>query len=409
MKEIYTQTDKSTTLSISNNQVHSVRNKTIASTGLRVYKKDCIGVAGAQGKVDLKELEKKADEMLKMKISYPYAPGKENKVKVERKINLPADFDLTLETNEIIDGIVKEQPDFILSHQISLHEVESSLSNEQGLDLMYRDSFLGIGLVFKEKSSANIMDGYYGYAGRDYDRKLFIDSYLKILKAYKTKVDLPEKKTLPVVFSCDGAILAKLNSDLNGLQIGTGSSLLTSYLGKDKFHKDLTIWQSNNPDDGLLPFFDMEGTVNPDYRVALIENGKILKGYTDKKVAAKYNLPYTGCASGSYDSIPKLGQAALQLKPSQKTLKELLNGELGVYVYISSGGDFTSNGEYGAPVQLAFLTDGENLLGRLPELSIGSHLFDMFGKDYIGVSSDKIYPHDFAYYLAMDMKVSKIY
>lgn len=409
MKELFTQTNKSTTLNISNNQLHSIRNKTITSTGLRVYKDNYIGVSGVQGKVDMKDLESKAVEMLKMKIPYPYQPSKDKEEKIIKKLNLSDDFDLTSETNEIIAGILNQQQDFILSHQINLHELEIILSNEDGLDLNYRDSFLGIGLVFKEKSSANIMDGFFGYAGREYDRSLFINSYLKILSAFKTKVNLPNKKTMPVIFSSDGPILAKLSSDLSGLQIGTGSSLLTPYIGKDKFNKDLTIWQSNNPEDGLVPFFDMEGVVNPYYRYALIENGTILNGYTDKKIADKYKLPHTGCASGSYDSIPKLGQPALQLKPSQKTLKELLNGELGVYVYISSGGDFTSNGKYAAPVQLAFLTDGENLLGRLPELNIDSHLFNMFGSDYIGVSSDKMYPHDFAYYLAISMDVSKIY
>jgi len=409
MKEIYTHTDKSTTVSVSNNKLHSVRNKTITSTGLRVYQNDCIGVAGAQGEADLNDLELKAKEMLKMQIPYPYAPSKDKKETVQKKAKLPKDTDLMDEVNEIIAAITTKHPDFILSHQVSLNEVESKLKNEQGLDLHYMDSYIGLGLVFKEKSSANIMDGYFGYGGRDYDRSLFVSSYLEILKAYKTKVDLPDKKTMPVVFTTDGAITSKLNQDLNGLQIGTGGSLLTTHIGKDKFHKDLTIWQSHNPDDGLLPFFDMEGMVNPVYRVALIENGTILKGYTDKQIAAKYNLPYTGCAGGAYDGIPKLGGAALQLKPSAKSLKELLNGELGIYVYISSGGDYTPNGEYGAPVQLAFLTDGENFLGRLPELNIGSNLFNMFGNDYIGVSSNKLYPHDFAYYLVMNMNVSKLY
>ena len=193
------------------------------------------------------------------------------------------------------------------------------------------------------------------------------------------------------------------------MQIGTGASLFTEHIGKDTFHKDLTVWQTHNPEDGIYPFFDMEGRVNPGLRVPLIENGTILNGYTDKKVAQKYKLPYTGCASGVYDSIPKLAQADLKLKTSELSLKQLLNGKLGVFMYISSGGDFSSNGDFATPVQLAFLTDGENLLGRLPELNISSNIFSMFGADYIGVSRDKTYPHDFSNYLVMNMKVSKLY
>lgn len=388
MKELFTKTDKSTTISISNSQLHSVRNKTISSTGLRIYDNDFIGVAGAQGRADKADLEQKAQAMLKMKIPYPYTPCKDNKESVVKKVNLPSDFNLVDETNEILAAITNKYPDFILSHQVTLNETESRLNNEQGLDLHYKDSYIGLGLVFKEKSSANIMDGYFGYGGREYDRKLFISKYIDILKAYKTKAELPVKKSMPVIFATEGSITSRLNQDLNGLQIGTGSSLLASHIGKDKFHKDLTIWQSHNPDDNIIQFYDMEGNVNPGYRVPLIENGIILNGYTDKQIAAKYDLPYTGCASGVYDSIPKLSGAYLHFKTSDKSLKELLNGEPGIYVYISSGGDYTNTGDYGAPVQLAFLTDGENLIGRLPELNIGSNVFNMFGNDFIGVSKN---------------------
>ena len=33
--------------------------------------------------------------------------------------------------------------------------------------------------------------------------------------------------------------------------------------------------------------------------------------------------------------------------------------------------------------------DGEKILGRLPEFKIASTIFDMFGKDFIGVGSDR--------------------
>ena len=43
----------------------------------------------------------------------------------------------------------------------------------------------------------------------------------------------------------------------------------------------------------------------------------------------------------------------------------------------------------GLPFQLAFLTDGEKLIGRLPELSVSGQLYSMFGEDFIGKSNDK--------------------
>ena len=55
----------------------------------------------------------------------------------------------------------------------------------------------------------------------------------------------------------------------------------------------------------------------------------------------------------------------------------------------ASGGDFTPDGHYACPVQLAMLTGGEKFLGRVPKFAISGHLFDLFGDDFIGVSKDK--------------------
>lgn len=46
------------------------------------------------------------------------------------------------------------------------------------------------------------------------------------------------------------------------------------------------------------------------------------------------------------------------------------------------------------PVQLGYLCDGERLLGRLPEFTLVSNLFDMFGEDFIGVGCDNPVFHD---------------
>ena len=38
------------------------------------------------------------------------------------------------------------------------------------------------------------------------------------------------------------------------------------------------------------------------------------------------------------------------------------------------------------PVQIGLLTDGEKILGRVPPFTISTNMFDMFGKDFIGVA-----------------------
>ncbi|SCG81716.1 hypothetical protein DW1_0095 [Proteiniborus sp. DW1] len=73
-------------------------------------------------------------------------------------------------------------------------------------------------------------------------------------------------------------------------------------------------------------------------------------------------------------------------------------------VLIASGGDFTAEGVFGTPVQLAFLTDGERLIGRLPELTISGDVYTMFGDDFIGRSEDKAFVGQKALAINLDVK-----
>lgn len=69
-------------------------------------------------------------------------------------------------------------------------------------------------------------------------------------------------------------------------------------------------------------------------------------------------------------------------------VKQLLDGRLTVVPIRAAGGGFNEKGEYVTPVQTAMLCDGERMIGRLPEFAIKGSMFDMFGKNFIGVGSD---------------------
>jgi len=179
-------------------------------------------------------------------------------------------------------------------------------------------------------------------------------------------------------------------------------------MGMKVFNDNFTLYQNNNPKDLPVPFFDAEGVVNENYRYSLIENGVVISPYTNKRVSQKYNLPLTGSATCEYDSVPTLGTPAFKVKESEKTAKELLGGEMGIFVLMTSGGDFTPEGNFAAPVQLGLLFDGQKFIGRLPELNISSNLFDMFGNSFRGVSKDNCSLLSTSKYMIMDMKVSKL-
>lgn len=406
IKEKYIKWEKEISVNVVQTEIDSVRKKDILKTGLRVYDNGYIGVAGAMGKADEEELEKRAIDNLKLEIPYPYKPSEGLKKEVDYREEIFSDEDFVKEAEELLSIIKKEFPDFALSNKMYLNEKETRLTNDVGLDLLHRDRFLIAEFVIKEKSSANVFDAFAIYLTRQYNREELLNIIREELIAYRNPVKLPKEGKMPVVFmESDILPLKKLIEELSGYKVGTGASIFKDFLGEKKFNESFTFYQSAEKEDlAFNEFFDAEGVVNEGFKYALIKNGRIIGPYTDKKTANKFNLPLTGSAVGGYDEVPSLSSRYFKVASSNKPLKELLNGQLGVAVVIASGGDFTAEGVFGTPVQLAFLTDGEKLIGRLPELKLSGELYSMFGEDFIGKSEDNAFLGQKA--LAINLDVS---
>jgi len=391
IREKYIKRVREISVNVVQTEIESVRKKDITKRGFRVYQDGYIGVAGAVGEADEAQLDKKAIDNLKLNIPYPYKPS-ENLVKeVDYREKTLSDEEFVNEAEEFLGILKKEFPEFIFSNKIYLTEMETKLANDVGLDLVHKDRFITAELIIKEKTSVNVIDAFAPYLDRTYDRDKLLEIVRQILTAYKNPVKLPYEGKMPVVFvDKDPMPLSKIIEELNGYKVGTGASLFKDYIGQKKFNENFTLFQSTEKEDlTSFEFFDAEGVVNKDFKYPLIEKGRIISPYTDKRTAHKFNLLLTGSASCDYDTVPTLSPRNFKVEPSHKTLKELLNGQMGVVVVIASGGDFTEEGVFGTPVQLAFLTDGEKLMGRLPELSLSGELYSMFGEDYLGKSKDE--------------------
>jgi len=409
IKEKYIRRVKEISINVVQTEIESIRKKDITKTGLRVYENGFIGIAGAVGKANEAELEKRAIENLKLKIPYSYKVS-ENLVKeVDYRREILSDKDFVKEIEELLTALRTEFPDFIFSNKIKIREVETKLLNDIGLDLTHKDRAIIIELIIKEKTSVNVFDAFAVYEDREYNKDSLLNNIRELLTAYKNEVELPLEGKQPVVFIEDDELpLMKLIDELNGYKVGTGASLFKDFIGQKKFSENFTLYQSVEEEDLTEhEFFDAEGTINEGDKYALIENGKIICPYTDKKTASQFNLPLTGSASAEYDKVPSLSPRNFKVASSNKKLKELLNGQLAIAVLIASGGDFTAEGVFGSPVQLAFLTDGEKLLGRLPELTISSELYAMFGEDYIGRSEDKAFVGQKALVFNMNVNLNK--
>jgi PmbA protein len=407
IKEKYVENIKETTISIVNSKVESIRLKNNTKTSLRVYKDGYIGVAGAIGSYNEAELEKEAIEALSQKIECSWEPSANRTEQLSKKTDVFDEEKLAEEIEELLLEMTAAQPDFIFSHKVILQEINTKITNDHNLKLEYEDKTIMAGFIFKEKSSTNIMDGFIEYTDRQYDRKKILDQVNMTLNAYKNQVEMPQNGKYPVLFVENEVPVNKFITDLNAHLFASGSSIFSDKKGQKAFNENFTFYGSANPEDGHnTPFFDAEGTVNKNYRYALVENGIINGPYTDKRSAKKYNLELTGAAKAAYDGVPEMQFTNYKIKESEKTAKELLNGQMGIVVLVASGGDFTPAGDYATPVQLGMLFDGEKFIGRLPEFQISSNVYDMFGKDFRGVGKDKLYTYTNRKYCILDMMVT---
>jgi PmbA protein len=223
---------------------------------------------------------------------------------------------------------------------------------------------------------------------RTFEQTALLQDAQEMLGNFSQAVPLPATGKVLAVMEPD-LILGKMLESLNGESVARGASLFCDKMGSKAFSEQFCFRQDRTAEKMHTPFFDSEGVQNPEDCCALIAEGVILKPYSDKKNAAVLGAQSTGSAGGPYDETPSLGMPPVSITPGHKTLKELLNGEKALLIAMASGGDYTAQGDFASPVQLGMLTDGGHLLGRLPEFNVRGNLFDLFGADFVGVSSDK--------------------
>lgn len=384
IKELIRIHKKETTIKVLGSKIDAVRMKDIVKKGVRVYENGYIGISGAIGDRDDQELVDEAIKNLEAKIPYPYEPTTYDRD--VRKFNKrPMQPETLKEIAESITQTLQKEYDHLdFFNDLSITEVDMSMKNDAGLELGYKDAYFDIGLVIKEKKSGNIMDGFLIYHGRTFDLDKFWAFNREYLAAQTCLVALPEGDKLPVFAINAHQSTQFLDHCLNGENYVNKSSIFSGRMGEMLLNPKVSVEQCRDPFYTSEPFFDMEGKTSPHSEECLIYKGKLIGVYTDKKTAKDYNLPYTGSASGAYDGRPTLVTGSLRVATDSTDIKKTLNGQLAILVIISSGGDFTPDGSYAAPVQVSYLFDGEKILGKLPEFTMSSHLYEMLGDDYIG-------------------------
>jgi PmbA protein len=403
VKELYREEVNEIALNVTASKIDSVRKKSITKSGCRVYHDGYIGIAGCYGEAT-EDTWVRAKENLKNRIPYPYEPTKELKRTRDLREHTVNETEFVKQMESYLDTVSKEFPQFLLSNKILLTETNISLTNDIGLELRSYDRTILLELIVKHMESVNIFDTAIFYIERSIDCDKLLKETRGILSRFLKECDIPDVQKMPVIIQ-QNELLSKFNESLNGEAMARGISLFHGKMNEKLFNENLQICQNRGESNYHVPFFDMEGTVNEGDILKLIENGVVRNTYTDKKNAADFDLPITGAAGGAYDDVPTLSSPELSLLSDGRSLKDILGGKHAIFVILASGGDYTSSGDFATPVQSSFLTDGERILGKLPELSISSNIFDMFGKDYMGYTADK--PFSGLEFAVLEMNITK--
>ena len=389
-EEIYTLIDDEVSVKISGSAPESLRTKRIKRTGVRVYKDGCLGVSGYMGEEGEAEALKRAQAALTYKVPYPCQP--EGGIKrAEEEGGKPFTPEaLDAEAGAVLAELKNDFPQFVFSAPgIKSGTATVALKNSAGLDLSHAVTNHEFGLLYKLATSASIMDGWFAFDGPRYNRAAFLSYAVEVLNAHLKEVPLPAEGKLPVFFEdSDPLVRSIFGRELSGMNYGSGGSLFAGKAGQKLFSEGLTLF--NGRGKNRLPFFDAEGVAGEGF--AYIENGVLKAPFCDKKTAQKFGFTPSGSAYAAYDGAPETGPACATIRPQAKTVKEMLGGQSVVFVAMASGGDFTSEGGFGTPAQLAFLLKDGKLVGKLPELQLSSSVYEMYGPDFLGVSSDTIMP-----------------
>ncbi len=366
-------------------------------TGLRIYVTGLLGVAGTAKKdYDPAQLERQALENAKHN-PYPVDCSHSLQQKIIYNYELSKEKDYKEAMVLFVEHLKNTCSDLEFHGQMSLIDREESLSNEMGLSLQYKDHYIMMNLYFEDAENHTPVPFF--YRGRRYSRSVFGECVQTMAEAWKRQVNLQEK-TMPVFFSSSNRFpFTYLFEHLNGQKVGEGVSSFSEKINEPLFNPLFTLYSSHDIENIVTPFFDMEGTVvrteptplSP-YRSPLIKEGIFVSPYSDKRTARKYGYKLTANAVGSFRKVPFPGISHFQLKSTHESLSDLLRGEVGILVINASKIQHLHDDVYECITKIAFLTDGKNLLGRIPPVRIQLKAMDTFGKDYLGCSKHILFP-----------------
>ena len=392
-KEYLLNKSNEVTLNVTDGKIDSYREKDETQSTVRVYENGTIGVAGALGDPDFDALEKQAAAKLGG-IPYPCKLSAGVKKSIIRNKPIVSEKDIMRVGKRLAKKVAAAAPRFLVNGKIQTARHQGSYKNSKQTELAYENTSFYASFILKDRDSSSIMDASYGVSVSRYGavtEQKIVDDVKTLHDAYfGEKITLPDGKYPVIIGSLD--IFGQIVKDFIAEMYVSGGSLFKGKLGEKIFNEKLTVASDRNPvTNHSSAFYDAEGEIASNYRATLVENGVFKRVFNTKNTANMFGLPLSKTAAGAYDGVPTIGVPGLYIKPTANDINELLGAEKAVYVAITSGGDITTEGVLGLPVQLAFLVENGKITARLTDFTISGNVQDVLGDDFIGVTKKDVF------------------
>ena len=371
--------------------------------GLRVIKNGKIGVAGG---LKLKGVEDLIDQARVSVLYGPKAflnfPGPVKKSSIENNKNFDPKIPKTSVKNvvedaqKMIDSFKISFPKFTFENlYVGWQWSRMRVINSANLNLLKEEtSSSALSTVAKRiKNDFFTIDVWQADGAWCFKSFDLLQNLLQQVNWGKKIARLP-KEPLLVVFTPQAFenLVGYLLYALNGRVVNDKSSKLGDKLGKKVFDERLTL--VNDPLAKLKPYsyvFDDEGIIAE--KKTLIDKGVVNNFIYDLQEAARAGVKTT--ASGLRSSVfGNLDPSSSNLvfsngkKSWPKILKNIKRGIL-IYSVIGSGQGSITNGDFSFSVQLGYLIENGEIVGRLKNVGVAGNVFKLLKNGIVDLSEDR--------------------
>jgi len=296
----------------------------------------------------------------------------------------------------VFDALSAKHPGVVFEGKVRRSAGQHSLANSAGCSFAERYTGFSVSIEANRTRDEDVLLDFV-YAGApsiaEVDPEAVVAQLSQRLTWAQATVDFRPGE-VPVVFAPEGSLLLwrPLLQALNGKTVMLGTSPLRERLGESILDPRISL-----TDDGRLPgalgsaAYDDEGV--PRQTTPLIEGGVLKSFVHDLDTAQRTGQRPTGNAQrGGALAQPTPGYTNVVVAGGETPQAELLAGiDYGLLVHsvIGMGQGNTLPGNFSNPVDVAFLIEKGEVVGRVKDVSLAGNVYEVLSpKHLIGLSRE---------------------